>query len=233
MRIVFFVIIFLLVEVSYAQMRAYLLVDKNFPKPISGNNNYSSPLPGIKVGVFYEWEKFSLGLATGYESFKPINEVNYLTLNNSIIRYDKYYVVKMYPILLEGRYNIAYIKNKVKLYIGGTYGARILKYDHYKVTRKESTPLYFSSNISMDLDTIHSNNVISRYSIGPKIGATMDLGDKILLMVEGSYNYIPEEQTFSRRRYIVNIEHSFSFGVGLIYKFGKKIIDKPKNEGWF
>ncbi len=233
MRYVILLVSLLFVEASYAQMRAYFLLDKNFPKPISGNNNYSSPLPGIKAGAFYEWEKFSLGLVTGYESFKPINEVNYLTLNNSIIRYDKYYVVKMYPILLEGRYNIAYIKNKVKLYIGVTYGARILKYDHYKVARKESTPLYFSSNISMDIDTIHSNNVISRYSIGPKIGATKDFGEKILLMVEGSYNYIPEENTFDDWRYIVNIGHSYSFGVGLIYKFGKKIIDKPKNEGWF
>ncbi|HEY9083918.1 MAG TPA: hypothetical protein VIN73_11335 [Vicingaceae bacterium] len=228
MRAIFLILSFLLIEASYAQVRAYLLMDKNFPKPISGNNNYSSPLPGIKAGVFYEWEKFSLGMVFGYESFKPIREIDYLTLNNSIIRYDKYYVVKMYPILLEGRYNIAYIKNKVKLYIGGTYGARILKYNHFKVIKN-----YYSSNISTDLDTIYNNNVISRYSIGPKIGATMDLGDKISLMVEGSYNYIQEEQVFTRRRYVVNIEHTYSFGVGLIYKFGDKVSDRTKNEDWF
>lgn len=233
MRAIFLILSFLLIEASYAQVRAYLLIDKNFPKPINGNNNYSSSLPGIKVGVFYEWEKFSMGLVSGYESFKPIEEVEYSTLNNSIFRYDKYYEVKMYPILLEGRYNIAYIKNKVKLYLGGTFGARILKYNHFKVKPKGYTSFSYSSNIPTDLDTIYGNNVVSRYSIGPKIGATIDLKDKISLMVECSYNYIQEEQVFTSRRYVVNIEHTYSFGVGIVYKFGDKVSERTKNEDWF
>ncbi len=233
MRIVVLAISLLLAEVSYAQMRVYFLVDKNFPTPIAGNNNYKSTLFGVEAGVYHEWEKFSVGLVTGYESFKPINEVDYSTLNNSIFRYDRYYEVKMYPILLEGRYNVAYINNRVKFYIGGTFGARILKYDHYKVARKEDIMLYYSTNISTELDTVFSNNVVSRYSIGPKIGATIDFGDKISLLVESSYNYIQEENTFDDWRYVVNIGYSYSFGVGLVYKFGKKVVDKPKNEGWF
>ncbi len=208
LKVVLVIAILFMGVVGKAQFRVMVTPSLEIPIVFQGNPGYNNAL-GIKVGGFYEWRKFSLGLSVGYQSFSPSKKtmegrgLPLFRLDNDFIYAEnrscssceyteEFSNLTVIPFLIEWNHYLLKTE-KIKLSLGLNVGFRIYSYSHVirlKDPIEKNYDPYSYPPLPQEMieGVITTNKIDVRLNLSPKIAIEYQINNLFSLYFEPTIN---------------------------------------------